>query len=86
MQTPPRRAAHGGKDVILVRWETSPDDIHGLIAAKGILTAHGGIASHAALVARGMGKPCVAGCGGLTIDLERRVATVRRSTRSPRAT
>ena len=68
--------AHGGKDVILVRWETSPDDIHGLIAAKGILTAHGGIASHAALVARGMGKPCVAGCGELTIDLERRVATV----------
>ena len=68
--------AHAGKDVILVRWETSPDDIHGLIAAKGILTAHGGIASHAALVARGMGKPCVAGCGELTIDLERRVATV----------
>jgi len=64
------------EDVILVRWETSPDDIHGLIAAKGILTAHGGIASHAALVARGMGKPCVAGCGELTIDLERRVATI----------
>ena len=68
--------AHAGRDVVLVRWETSPDDIHGLIAAKGILTAHGGIASHAALVARGMGKPCVAGCGELTIDLERRVATV----------
>jgi pyruvate,orthophosphate dikinase len=64
------------EDVILVRWETSPDDIHGLIAAKGILTAHGGIASHAALVARGMGKPCVAGCGELTIDLERRVASI----------
>ena len=64
------------EDVILVRWETSPDDIHGMIAAKGILTAHGGIASHAALVARGMGKPCIAGCADLTIDLERRVATI----------
>ena len=68
--------AREGEDVILVRWETSPDDIHGLIAAKGILTAHGGIASHAALVARGMGKPCVAGCSALTIDMERRVATI----------
>ena len=68
--------AGAGEDVILVRWETSPDDIHGLIAAKGILTAHGGIASHAALVARGMGKPCVAGCSELTIDLEGRVATI----------
>ena len=65
-----------GEDVILVRWETSPDDIHGLIAAKGILTAHGGIASHAALVARGLGKPCVAGCAELTIDMESRVATI----------
>ena len=64
------------EDVILVRWETSPDDIHGMIAAKGILTAHGGIASHAALVARGMGKPCIAGCADLTIDMERRVATI----------
>jgi pyruvate,orthophosphate dikinase len=68
--------ARNGEDVILVRWETSPDDIHGLIAAKGVLTAHGGIASHAALVARGMGKPCVAGCAQLTIDLERRVAAI----------
>jgi pyruvate,orthophosphate dikinase len=65
-----------GEDVILVRWETSPDDIHGLIAANGILTAHGGIASHAALVARGMGKPCVAGCAELSIDLAARVATI----------
>jgi pyruvate,orthophosphate dikinase len=64
------------ENVILVRWETSPDDIQGMIAAKGILTAHGGIASHAALVARGMGKPCIAGCADLTIDLERRVATI----------
>ena len=68
--------SQAGDDVILVRWETSPDDIHGLVAARGVLTAHGGIASHAALVARGMGKPCVAGCADLTIDLDRRVATI----------
>ncbi|MGN6429947.1 MAG: pyruvate, phosphate dikinase [Gaiellaceae bacterium] len=61
--------------VVLVRWETTPDDIHGLIAAQGVLTAHGGMTSHAAVVARGMGKPCVAGCEDLSIDLERR--TVR---------
>ncbi|HXZ56540.1 MAG TPA: pyruvate, phosphate dikinase [Gaiellaceae bacterium] len=61
-----------GEDVILVRWETTPDDIHGLLQARGILTAHGGMTSHAAVVARGMGKPCVAGCEGLTIDLEAR--------------
>jgi pyruvate, orthophosphate dikinase len=58
-----------GEDVILVRWETTPDDIHGLIQARGILTAHGGMTSHAAVVARGMGKPCVAGCDGLSIDV-----------------
>jgi len=58
--------------VILVGWETSPDDIHGMIAAQGILTAHGGMTSHAAVVARGMGKPCVAGCEELTIDAENR--------------
>jgi pyruvate,orthophosphate dikinase len=57
-----------GEDVILVRWETTPDDIHGLLQARGILTAHGGMTSHAAVVARGMGKPCVAGCDGLSID------------------
>jgi pyruvate, orthophosphate dikinase len=57
-----------GDDVILVRWETTPDDIHGLIQAQGVLTAHGGMTSHAAVVARGMGKPCVAGCEGLSID------------------
>jgi pyruvate,orthophosphate dikinase len=61
-----------GEDVILVRWETTPDDIHGLLQANGILTAHGGMTSHAAVVARGMGKPCVAGCEGLTIDVEAR--------------
>jgi len=59
-----------GEDVILVRWETTPDDIHGFLEARGILTAQGGMTSHAAVVARGMGKPCVAGCEGLTIDLE----------------
>jgi pyruvate,orthophosphate dikinase len=57
-----------GEDVILVRWETTPDDIHGLIHARGVLTAHGGMTSHAAVVARGMGKPCVAGCESLSID------------------
>jgi pyruvate,orthophosphate dikinase len=57
-----------GEDVILVRWETTPDDIHGLIHAAGVLTAHGGMTSHAAVVARGMGKPCVAGCEDLSID------------------
>jgi pyruvate,orthophosphate dikinase len=57
-----------GDSVILVRWETTPDDIHGLIHAKGVLTAHGGMTSHAAVVARGMGKPCVAGCEALTVD------------------
>jgi pyruvate, orthophosphate dikinase len=61
-----------GEDVILVRWETTPDDIHGLLEARGVLTAQGGMTSHAAVVARGMGKPCVAGCEGLTIDLESR--------------
>src|SRR6188508_191254 len=65
-----------GESVILVRWETTPDDIHGLIQAAGILTAHGGMTSHAAVVARGMGKPCVAGCEDLTIDLEHGTITV----------
>jgi pyruvate,orthophosphate dikinase len=57
-----------GGPVILVRWETTPDDIHGMIAAQGILTVHGGMTSHAAVVARGMGKPCVAGCEDLSIS------------------
>jgi pyruvate, orthophosphate dikinase len=61
-----------GEAVILVRWETSPDDIHGLLQARGVLTAHGGMTSHAAVVARGMGKPCVAGCEALSIDLDAR--------------
>jgi pyruvate,orthophosphate dikinase len=57
-----------GVSVVLVRWETTPDDIHGLIWAKGVLTAHGGMTSHAAVVARGMGKPAVTGCDGLVLE------------------
>jgi pyruvate,orthophosphate dikinase len=70
------QSGKGGESVILVRWETTPDDIHGLIQAKGILTAHGGMTSHAAVVARGMGKPCVAGCEALSIDIDARTITV----------
>jgi pyruvate,orthophosphate dikinase len=69
------QAAAGG-DVILVRPETTPDDIHGLIGARGVLTARGGMTSHAAVVARGMGKPCVAGCSALHVDLGTRTADV----------
>jgi pyruvate, orthophosphate dikinase len=63
-----------GEAVILVRRETTPDDIHGLMQAQGVLTAQGGMTSHAAVVARGMGKPCVAGCEALQIDLQARKA------------
>ena len=58
------------QDTILVRLETSPEDIHGMHAAKGILTARGGMTSHAAVVARGMGRPCVSGSSEITIDYE----------------
>jgi pyruvate,orthophosphate dikinase len=68
--------AHAGEAVVLVRFETAPDDIAGVVAAQGVLTAHGGMTSHAAVVARGMGKPCVAGAPGLTIDLESRTMTI----------
>jgi len=61
-------AKQAGKKVILVRVETSPEDIHGMHAAEGILTTRGGMTSHAAVVARGMGKPCVSGAGALRID------------------
>ena len=57
-----------GDSVILVRIETSPEDIHGMHAARGILTTRGGMTSHAAVVARGMGRPCVAGAGGISVD------------------
>jgi pyruvate,orthophosphate dikinase len=70
------RAARGEK-VILVRAETSPEDIHGMHAAQGILTSRGGMTSHAAVVARGMGRPCVAGAGDLRIDAQARTMTVR---------
>ena len=66
------KRAEMGESVILVRLETSPEDIHGMHAAKGILTARGGMTSHAAVVARGMGRPCVSGCSGLSIDLKTR--------------
>lgn len=65
-----------GKKVILVRIETSPEDIHGMHAAEGILTSRGGMTSHAAVVARGMGKPCVSGAGSLRIDYGRGTLTV----------
>jgi pyruvate,orthophosphate dikinase len=68
--------AKAGDKIVLVRIETSPDDIHGMHAAEGILTARGGMTSHAAVVARGMGKSCVAGCGALRIDLVSREVRV----------
>jgi len=68
--------AERGEAVILVRVETSPEDIHGMHAAKGILTARGGMTSHAAVVARGMGRPCVSGASGLSIDMAARIARI----------
>ena len=70
------RYAALGEKVILVRTETSPEDIHGMHAARGILTARGGMTSHAAVVARGMGRPCVSGAGGISIDAKARVLRV----------
>ena len=64
------KEANRGRDVILVRDETSPEDIHGMHSSVGILTTKGGMTSHAAVVARGMGKPCVVGAEDLTIDVE----------------
>ena len=68
--------AEEGQKVILVRQETSPEDIAGMVASQGILTARGGMTSHAAVVARGMGKPCVAGCSSLIIDYKAGTLTV----------
>jgi len=65
-----------GESVILVRQETSPDDIQGMHVARGVLTARGGMTSHAAVVARGMGRPCVAGASGLVIDYRTRTAVI----------
>jgi pyruvate,orthophosphate dikinase len=70
------KRANEGRAVILVRTETSPEDIHGMHAAKGILTARGGMTSHAAVVARGMGRPCVSGAGGIRIDMEKQLFSV----------
>ncbi|MBK7837544.1 MAG: pyruvate, phosphate dikinase [Candidatus Obscuribacter sp.] len=65
------KRALSGEKIILVRIETCPDDIHGLVPAQGVITSRGGMTSHAAVVARGMGKPCVAGCEALKINLDR---------------
>jgi len=73
--TAAKKAAEGVK-TLLVRMETTPEDIHGMVAAQGILTSRGGMTSHAAVVARGMGKPCVCGCDALRIDYEKQTATV----------
>src|SRR5438105_3146879 len=70
-------AASRGEAAILVRIETSPDDIHGMHAARGILTTRGGMTSHAAVVARGMGRPCVAGAGDVRVDYAARTMTAR---------
>ena len=69
-------AAEDGRDCILVRWETNPDDLSGMIAAKGILTSHGGKTSHAAVIARGMGAPCVCGAEALKIDAAKKEVVV----------
>ena len=74
------KQAGQGEAVILVRVETSPEDIHGMHAARGILTARGGMTSHAAVVARGMGRPCVAGAGDVRIDYQANVMYVRDTT------
>jgi pyruvate,orthophosphate dikinase len=65
-----------GEDVVLLRMETSPEDIHGMYAAKAILTSRGGMTSHAAVVARGLGRPCVSGAGAIQIDYAARQATI----------
>ena len=70
------KAADRGEKVILVRTETSPEDIGGMNAAQGILTARGGMTSHAAVVARGMGKCCIAGCGAINISEVQKYFTV----------
>lgn len=71
------KLAHEGKKLILVRTETTPDDIHGIVASQGILTSRGGMTSHAAVVARGMGKPCVCGCETLRINYEKKELCIR---------
>ena len=80
------RVAQGGDPVILIRAETSPEDLHGMKAAKGIVTARGGSTSHAAVVARGMGRACVAGCSALTVEMDQARAIVLGSDGSELAT
>jgi pyruvate,orthophosphate dikinase len=70
------RRAGQGKPVVLVRVETSPEDIHGMKAARGVITARGGMTSHAAVVARGMGKPCVAGVSALAVNYDTQTMTI----------
>ena len=70
------QAADKGEKVLLVRVETSPEDLRGMIAAEGILTARGGVSSHAALVARQMGKVCVCGAAALQVDYDKKTVTV----------
>ena len=74
------RLGAAGEDVILVREETTPEDIHGMIAARGVLTSRGGMTSHAAVVARGMGKPAVVGCEQIKVDLDGGVFNTRKVT------
>ena len=71
-----KQRGDAGDAVILVRRETSPDDFHGMVSARGVLTARGGMTSHAAVVARGMGKPCVAGAGELDVSHSKQTITV----------
>ena len=71
-----RPPAEAGRKCVLVRWETNPDDLAGMVAAEGILTSHGGKTSHAAVIARGMGAPCVCGAEALKIDAEAKEVTV----------
>jgi pyruvate,orthophosphate dikinase len=70
------RRGRAGEKIILVREETKPEDIHGFFASEGVLTSRGGMTSHAAVVARSMGKPCVVGCGAIQIDYGKRQFTV----------
>lgn len=70
------KLGEAGEKVVLVRTETAPDDIHGIVYAQGVLTARGGMTSHAAVVARGMGKPCVCGCEAVKIDLAAKLFSV----------
>lgn len=81
-----KKQARKARDVILVRFETSPEDIEGLVAAKAVLTACGGMTSHAAVVARGMGKPCIVGCQELNIDQKQLKIICKKTSTTPAQT